>query len=57
MLNNLELIVITFNLNRYQVQLAPPQQNYYQYQTPPTSQQILPPAQPRQIEEAPLIEL
>ncbi|CAB4490033.1 unnamed protein product [Rhizophagus irregularis] len=39
----------------YQVQLAPPsQQNYYQYQTPPSSQQILPPTQ---IEEAPLIEL
>ncbi|CAG8479425.1 4138_t:CDS:10 [Rhizophagus irregularis] len=36
-------------------QLAPPsQQNYYQYQTPPSSQQILPPTQ---IEEAPLIEL
>ncbi|GBB90479.1 hypothetical protein RclHR1_17460006 [Rhizophagus clarus] len=49
--------VYTSSQASYGYQVPPPQQNYYQYQTPPSSQQILPPTQSHQIEEAPLIEL
>lgn len=38
-------------------QAPPPQQNYYQYQTPPSSQQIHSPSPSHQIEEPLLIEL